>query len=297
MTTSVTNMVEIPGGTFLMGSADFYPEERPIREATVGAFLVDESPVTNAQFAQFVNDTGYVTCAERPVTREQYPDADPSLLTPGSSVFRRARAPVDLRDLRHWWAYIPGASWRHPEGPSSDVTDRADHPVVHVAHVDAVSFAGWAGKDLASEAEWEFAAGGGGVTGVTTYAWGNELAPDGRLMANIWQGEFPWRRLNAHPRTSPVGSFPKNRRGLYDMIGNVWEWTAEPWCASPRPPGGSCCGAGRVPAIGPTVRSMTVKGGSFLCAPNYCRRYRPAARQGEPVDTSTSHVGFRCVVR
>jgi formylglycine-generating enzyme required for sulfatase activity len=293
-------MVEIPGGTFLMGSTDFYPEERPVREVTVEAFWMDESPVTNAQFRCFIEDTGYVTCAERAVTSAQYPNADPALLVPGSAVFHKPRTPVDLRDLRNWWTYVPGASWCHPEGPGSDLEGRETHPVVHVAYEDAASYARWAGKELASEAEWEFAA-RGGLSGAT-YAWGDEFAPGGRRMANTWEGSFPWNRRNtACQRTSPVGSFPPNGYGLYDMIGNVWEWTAEPWYVRPPgPPATSCC-SGPDPSPTPVVTGvgtmMVVKGGSYLCAPNYCRRYRPAARQGEAIDTSTSHIGFRCVER
>jgi formylglycine-generating enzyme required for sulfatase activity len=276
-------MIEIPAGTFLMGSSDFYPEERPVREVAVGAFAMDDSPVTNDEFRRFVHDTGYVTCAERPVTSEQYPDADPSLLLPGSSVFHKAPRPVDLRDLRNWWAYVPGASWRHPEGPGSDLDGRGTHPVVHVTYEDASTYARWAGRQLPSEAEWEFAA-RGGLSGAT-YAWGDEFAPGGRRMANTWEGHFPWeRRSRGYERTSPAGTFPPNGYGLYDMIGNVWEWTAEPWNTPPRK------GHDAIP-------SMVIKGGSYLCAPNYCRRYRPAARQQQTVDTSTSHIGFRCVVR
>jgi formylglycine-generating enzyme len=287
-----SHMVAVPGGTFLMGSADFYPEERPVREVAVGTFLIDESPVTNSQFAGFVAGTGYLTAAERPVTAGDYPDADPALLTPGSLVFRQAGGPVDLRDVRNWWSYTPGADWRHPEGPGSDLRGRDDHPVVHVAYEDARSYARWAGKDLPTEAEWEYAA-RGGLAG-RRYAWGDELAPQGRRMANTWLGEFPWRRLAAdRAGTSPVASFPANGYGLYDMIGNVWEWTADRFWL--RPPGGhrpSCCqGQGGAQAL------MVVKGGSFLCAPNHCRRYRPAARQPQSADTSSCHIGFRCVVR
>ncbi|HVV89499.1 MAG TPA: formylglycine-generating enzyme family protein [Solirubrobacterales bacterium] len=298
---AITGMVTVPGGTFRMGSEDFYPEERPVRHVTVEEFRIDEHPVTNAEFAEFVDATGYVTLAERPVDAADYPDADPALLVPGSAVFRQPPGPVDLRSGR-WWAYVPGASWRRPEGPGSDLAGRERHPVVHVAHEDALAYARWAGKALPTEAEWEYAA-RGGLEGAT-YAWGDELHPDGRTMANTWVGEFPWQDLcgGGFSRTSPVGSFPANGYGLVDVAGNVWEWTADRYEARRRSP--SCCGPSAAPSpschAGATVdRSavMVVKGGSHLCAPNYCLRYRPAARQGEQVDTSTSHVGFRCVVR
>ena len=286
-------MIRLPGGSFLMGSCAFYPEERPVHEAAVVPFWIDETPVTNAQFRDFVAGTGYVTAAERPVTAADYPDADPSLLTPGSLVFHRSAGPVDLRDVRNWWSYVPGTDWRHPEGPGSDLNGNDSHPVVHVAYEDAEAYATWAGKELPSEAEWEYAA-RGGLSG-KPYAWGDELDPGGRIMANIWIGEFPWRKAG-HQRTSPVGSFPANGYGLYDMIGNVWEWTADrygvPAAPSARP---SCCGSPAVQASAHELKA--VKGGSFLCAPNYCRRYRPAARQPQSVDTSASHIGFRCILR
>jgi formylglycine-generating enzyme required for sulfatase activity len=288
-------MVWVPGGSFLMGSNAFYREERPVRRETVRGFFIDAHPVTNAQFRRFVGSTGYITLCERAPEPAMYPDADPALLVPGSLLFRKPRGRVDLRDYRAWWEYAPGADWRHPQGPASDIDGRDDHPVVHVAHEDACAYAAWAGKALPSEAEWEFAA-RGGLDGAT-YAWGEEFAPHGRAMANTWHGRFPWENLtaNGHAGTSPVDAFPPNGYGLYDMIGNVWEWTASLFAA----PGAenskqSCCTAG---TPGGHVARRVVKGGSHLCAPNYCLRYRPAARQGEAVDTSACHIGFRCVVR
>ena len=279
-------MVLVRGGTFAMGATGFYPEEGPVRPATVGDFRIDAAPVTNAEFRRFVADTGHVTVAERPVTADDYPDADPALLVPGSLVFHPCRGPVDLRDVRQWWAYLPGASWRAPEGPGSDLAGRDDHPVVHVAFDDALAYARWAGKELPTEAEWEYAA-RGGLDGAA-YAWGDDFAPGGRRMANVWYGEFPWRRTGEFERTSPIGAFPPNGYGLHDMIGNVWEWTADRFDTAPS----GCCHPGSAP--GPMY---VVKGGSHLCAPNYCRRYRPAARQGQTPDTSAGHIGFRCVLR
>jgi formylglycine-generating enzyme len=289
-------MLWTPGGSFLMGSNEFYREERPVHRETVPGFWVDPYPVTNAEFRKFVGATGYVTTCERPPDPAMYPDADPSLLVPGSSVFRRPRGPVDLRDNRAWWEYVPGADWRHPEGPDSTIHGRDDHPVVHVTYEDASAYATWAGKELPLECEWEFAA-RGGLDGAT-FAWGEEFAPEGRAMANTWQGRFPWEnlKLDGYEGTSPVDAFPANGYGLYDMIGNVWEWTASPFTTLPRAENfkNSCC-VPREP--GGHVARRVVKGGSHLCAPNYCLRYRPAARQGEAVDTSTCHIGFRCVVR
>jgi sulfatase modifying factor 1 len=276
----------IPGGTFRMGSNRFYPEERPVRTVRIDGFHVDRAPVTVGEFRIFVEDTGYVTVAERPPDPADFPGADPGLLVPGSLVFRRTSGPVDLRDVRQWWEYRPGVTWR--DGPD-------DHPVTHVAHEDAASYARWAGKALPTEAEWEFAA-RGGLDGAT-FAWGDEHFPGGRPMANTWQGEFPWQNLleDGYEGTSPIGVFPPNGYGLYDVTGNVWEWTSDFYSPDHRAGRSrSCC----VPIHpGTNVPSRVIKGGSHLCAPNYCLRYRPAARQAEAADTSTQHIGFRCVLR
>ena len=282
----------IPSGSFLMGSEDFYPEERPVRRVETDGFWIDERPVTVAEFRRFVKATGYMTVAERPLDPAQYPDADPDALVPGALVFRRAAGPVDLRDYRLWWAYVPGAAWQRPEGPGSDTYTRGRHPVTQVAFEDAQAYAAWAGKELPTEAEWEYAARGG--LEAAAYAWGDHAFPGGRAMANTWQGEFPWQNLghDGYVGTSPVGAFPPNGYGLFDMTGNVWEWTCEPFAAAPAAPS-ACC----APDPGGDIPRRVIKGGSHLCAPNYCLRYRPAARQGEAVDTSTGHIGFRCIVR
>ena len=290
------DMVELAGGSFRMGSERFYPEERPVRLAEVGRFWIDRHPVTVGQFARFVESTAYVTFAERAPAAEHYPDADPDLLVPGSLVFNKTAGPVGLADVRAWWSYVPGARWDRPEGPDSSTDGRADHPVVHVAFEDAQAYADWAGKALPTEAEWEFAA-RGGLDGAT-FTWGEELMPGGRPAGNWWQGEFPWQNLmlDGWERTSPVGTFSANGFGLHDMCGNVWEWTASAWSAEQAGKDRSPCCAGGPDRPAHRQRRV-VKGGSHLCAPNYCLRFRPAARQGEEIDTSTSHIGFRCVVR
>jgi sulfatase modifying factor 1 len=288
-------MVEVPAGTFAMGSADFYPEERPVHDVEVGAFRIEAHPVTVREFRRFVKATGYVTVAERPLDAAQYPDADPSMLVPGSLVFRPTRGPVDLRDYKAWWGYVPGACWHRPEGPGSDTYTRAAHPVTHVTHEDAAAYAAWAGRALPTEAEWERAA-RGGLDGAV-YAWGDEPEPGDIPVANTWQGEFPWRNTldDGYAGTSPVGSYPPNGFGLFDACGNVWEWTDDWFRADHAEPAPSpCCGP---PRQGDAIPRRVIKGGSHLCAPSYCLRYRPAARQGEAIDTSTSHIGFRCLVR
>jgi formylglycine-generating enzyme len=302
-------MAWVAGGTFLMGSDRFYPEERPARRVEVDGFWIDPCPVTVAEFGRFVTATGYVTVAQRPLDPAQYPGADPALLHPGSLVFTQPDGPVDLRDPAAWWCYVPGAQWRHPQGPGSTVRGLGGHPVTHVAAEDADAYAAWAGKELPSEAEWEFAA-RGGLDGAV-YTWGDEDAPVAAAMANIWRGEFPWRSLAPGGRggTTPAGSFPPNGYGLFDMAGNVWEWTsdyfarprgqpADQACCVPRNPRVTQAEASLVPGEpGAHIPRRVIKGGSYLCAPNYCLRYRPAARQGEAVDTSTCHLGFRCIVR
>lgn len=286
----------IPAQSALLGSATHYPEEGPVREVTVEGFWMQTHQVVNDDFAAFVDATGYVTVAERPIDPADFPGAPPENLQPGSMVFQRTTGPVDLRHLSQWWTWTPGASWRHPVGPLSSIAKRARHPVVHVAYEDADAYAQWAGLALPTEAEWETAA-RGGLTGAT-YTWGDEPEQQSEPLANYWHGEFPWRPQPGYGRTAPVGSFPANGYGLFDMAGNVWEWTTD-WY-SDTPGGGGCCEADshdpRQPHL-PQVPRRVVKGGSFLCADAYCLRYRPAARRPQPVDTGMSHVGFRCVRR
>jgi formylglycine-generating enzyme required for sulfatase activity len=291
-------MIWISGGNFLMGSNSFYREERPVRPAYVDGFWIDTCPVTNTEFRKFVEATGYVTYSERRPDPSMYPDADPDMLVPGSLVFKKPDRPVNLRNNLAWWEYKPGADWRHPQGPESSIAGRENHPVVHVAYEDALAYAAWAGKELPTEAEWEFAA-RGGLEG-KAYPWGDASNPDGRFMANTWQGHFPYENSadDGYEGTSPVDAFPPNGYGLFDMVGNTWEWTSSPFDAVEIQPGAappqSCCHTST--GDDRAVRRV-VKGGSHLCAPNYCLRYRPAARQGETVDSSTCHIGFRCVVR
>ncbi len=299
----------IPGGTFRMGADRSYPEEAPVRPVTVSGFWMDEHTVTNAEFAAFVDVTGYRTLAERPLDPATYPGAQPELLKPGSAVFFMPTGPISMNNIHNRWAYVAGADWRHPEGPASTIDGRGRDPVVHVAFEDATAYAAWAGKALPTEAEWEFAA-RGGLDGAA-FCWGDEFMPGGRHMANTWQGQFPFQDLGTDGfiGRAPIGSFPPNGYGLYDMAGNVWEWTAD-WysdhhpakatslCCVPRDPRG-CLEALSYDPGQPEVRipRKVIKGGSYLCAPNYCRRYRPAARYPQMIDTGTCHIGFRCILR
>lgn len=292
-------MVELPGGGFWMGSDNHYPEEAPARRVEVAPFRIDLHPVTNRQFAAFVAETGYVTAAEQPMDPALYPGVDPRRLKPGALAFTPPRGPVAAH-WRDWWAYVPGASWLKPEGKGSVYRGRLDHPVVCVAYADAAAYAAWAGKDLPTEQEWEFAARGGLERAV--YAWGDERTPGGRPMANTWTGRFPSQNLAAHgyDRTSPVGAFPPNGFGLQDMIGNVWEWTKDYFVSGAAAAG--CCGPTVEDSYDPDLPGVpiprrVVKGGSHLCHESYCDRYRPAARQPQMEDTATTHIGFRCVVR
>jgi formylglycine-generating enzyme len=299
----------IPGGTFRMGSDQHYPEEAPVHRVTVDEFWMDRTLVTNREFRRFVEATGYVTFAEIPPDSKDYPGALPHMLKAGSLVFFPPSHPVDLQDWSQWCTFRFRANWRRPYGKGSTIHGLDDHPVVHVAYKDADAYAKWAGKDLPTEAQWEFAA-WGGLDGAE-FAWGDQFTPGGKHMANTWQGNFPFENLatDGYERTSPVGAFLPNGYGLYDLIGNVWEWTTD-WyaprhdadapkaCCIPENPRGGREDQSYDPCQ-PQIRipRKVLKGGSHLRAPNYCRRYRPAARHPEPVDTSTRHVGFRCILR
>jgi sulfatase modifying factor 1 len=269
--TADVDMIAIPGGRYRLGSDEHYAEEKPIRDVDVAGFRIDRTPVTNGAFAEFVAATGYVTVAER-------------TQPPGSALFTMSAGPIDLHDPSRWWRFGERASWRAPHGSESSIAGRDDHPVVHVALADAEAYAAWRGKRLPTEREWEAAARGGLVG--APFAWGDEFACAGGLMANVWTGAFPWYFARAgEPGTTEVGSFPPNGYGLHDMIGNVWEWTVSPF-------------TGEAQCHCSPVRDgdlIALKGGSFLCAAEYCARYRPAARIGLTRDSTTAHVGFRCV--
>mgnify|MGYP001806186029 CR=1 FL=1 len=283
-----TELVWIPGQTAVLGSDQHYPEEAPLRSVTVDGFWMQTRPVTNADFTEFVTDTGYLTVAERPLNTADYPGAPTANLKPGSMVFRRTNGPVDLRHLSQWWTWTPGASWRRPLGEGSSIAKRAQHPVVHVAYDDAEAYAAWAAMALPTEAEWETAARAG--LDQAAYVWGERPEGPGQRLANYWHGEFPWRPDPGYGRTTDAGTFPSNGYGLFDMAGNVWEWTSD-WY-----------GGTEADSYDPVqsqfkVPRKVVKGGSFLCADSYCMRYRPAARRPQMIDTGMSHIGFRCVKR
>ena len=298
-------MAWVPPAAFRMGSDAHYPEEAPAHPVSVGGFWIDRHQVTNRDFAAFARDTAYLTVAERPLDPAEFPGAPPENLVPGSLVFTRTAGPVDLRHLSQWWTWTPGASWRHPEGPGSTIDGREDHPVVHVAFEDAERFAAWAGKALPTEAQWELAA--RGTRDGAAYTWGDEPEAPGERRANFWHGPFPWRPDPGYGTTSPVGAYPPNDHGLSDMAGNVWEWTAD-WYSARHPDAAErpCCipadprGGPESGSIDPELPQFriprkVIKGGSFLCADSYCRRYRPAARRPQMIDTGMSHIGFRCV--
>jgi len=300
----MSEWVAVPAQTFRMGSDRHYPEETPSHNVAVDSFEVAAYPVTNGEFARFVGDTGYTTVAERPLDPADFPGAPAENLQPGSMVFTPTAGPVDLRHINLWWTWTPGACWRRPEGPGSNTRRRSDHPVVHVAYEDAASYAEWAGTRLPTEAEWEAAARGG--LDHADYTWGDEAEQPGQALANFWHGSFPWRSEPGYGSTTAVGSFPPNPLGLYDMAGNVWEWTSD-WyapthtvdehgCCAPKDPRGPAIETSFDPEQ-PQFRipRKVIKGGSHLCADSYCRRYRPAARRPQMIDTGMSHIGFRCV--
>jgi formylglycine-generating enzyme len=292
-------MIWIAGGSFRMGSGAHYPEERPPRKATVSGFWIDRHEVTNAQFARFVAATGYKTMAERGLDAKDYPNLPAEALVPGSMVFFAPAKNTRVRtNSMDWWRYVPGADWRHPTGPQSSIVAKENHPAVHITHADALAYAAWLGRSLPTEAEWEFAA-RGGLNG-KDFAWGDEQTPEGKWMANSWQGFFPFEddKSDGHHGTAPVGCYPPNGYGLFDMVGNVWEWAAD------RYRHGHSFRDGTVDPQGPTETRTTaggvvrvIKGGSWLCSANFCARYRPAARQPQETDLGASHIGFRTVLR
>ncbi len=306
-TADLVDLQAIPSQTFWMGSDRHYPEESPSHRVAVDGLWMESHQVTNRQFARFVQETGYRTVAERPLDPADFPGAPAENLQPGSMVFTPTRGPVDLRHLNLWWTWTPGASWRHPEGRDSSAVGREDHPVVHVAYEDAEAYAGWAGRSLPTEAEWEAAARGG--LEQKPFTWGDNAEEADQQLANYWHGDFPWRAASGYGSTSAVGSYPANAYGLFDMAGNVWEWTSD-WYADRHPESADtpCClprnprGPGVEASFDPRqpqfpVPRKVIKGGSFLCADSYCRRYRPAARRPQMIDTGMSHIGFRCVAR
>ncbi|WGD36244.1 formylglycine-generating enzyme family protein [Lysinibacter sp. HNR] len=288
------DMIKIPGGTFLMGSNRFYPEERPVHQATVSTFLLDKTAVTNELFARFVQETGYVTTAEQRLNPDHFNGAPLTTLEPGSLVFTPTSGPVNLNDWRQWWRWVHGADWKHPFGPKSSIEGKEQHPVVQVSFADARAYAQWAGKRLPTETEWEFAA-RGGLEG-QTYAWGDTPQSPEYLLANTWQGKFPYqnRSANGWVGSSPVSSFRSNGYGLFDMIGNVWEWTSTPWSSSHRTGDETPTQCSCSPRMARTPRPRVIKGGSHLCSPEYCFRYRPSARSEQTEDSATTHIGFRC---
>jgi formylglycine-generating enzyme len=296
----MSDQVRVPAGSFVMGSDDAYPEEAPARAVKVAAFLIDRHDVTNAEFGRFVTATGYKTLAERGLDPARYPRLPAAMTKPGSTVFL---PPKDLlAGPMQWWHFIPGADWRHPTGPGSSIKQLGNHPVVQIAYEDALAYAKWLGRDLPTESEFEYAAHGGTDT---TYPWGDTFAIRSQMMANTWQGAFPFQntKLDGFVATSPVGCFPANGYGLYDMVGNVWQWVSDPWQQTPAqrasgaPPNpdvdieDALVAKARSPALG------TIKGGSFLCSPIYCKRYRPSARHAQDVTMGTNHIGFRTVLR
>jgi sulfatase modifying factor 1 len=307
--TAPQNMVWIPGGTFKMGSEKHYQEEAPVHTVKVDGFWMDIYTVSNAEFRKFVEETNYVTYAERPLNPNDYPGALPELLVPGSLVFQKAKQRVDLRNFANWWDYIPHANWKQPYGPGSTIEGKDDYPVTQVSLEDVEAYAKWAGKEIPTEAEWEFAARGGQEE--KEFAWGDEVTPEGMFMANYWQGEFPWQNLmlDGHEGLAPVGFYPANGYGLFDMTGNVWEWTSD-WYRDKHPenPQKACCipqnprGGFMENSYDPRQPNIKIprkvlKGGSHLCAINYCYRYRPAARIPQMIDSAACHLGFRCIKR
>jgi sulfatase modifying factor 1 len=296
----MSDQVRVPAGSFVMGSDDAYPEEAPARRLKVAGFLIDRHDVTNAEFGRFVAATGYKTLAERGLDPARYPQLPAWMTKPGSTAFL---PPKDLLvGAMQWWHFIPGADWRHPTGPDSSIGKLDSHPVVQVAYDDALAYAKWLGRDLPTETEFEYAAHGGTAT---IYPWGDTFYIRSKAMANTWQGAFPFQNTgrDGFVATSPVGCFPANGYGLYDMVGNVWQWVKDPWQqtqaqqASGAPPNPDVDIEDALVAKARTTVFGTIKGGSFLCSPIYCKRYRPSARHAQDVTMGTNHIGFRTVLR
>jgi formylglycine-generating enzyme required for sulfatase activity len=292
----VTNFVKIPGGKFIYGSDNNYPEESPSKEVEVGSFFLSETTVTNAQFEEFVQETGYITVAEKVPDPMMYPGVDPSLLKPGAAVFKRTKKPVDFKDPNLWWHWIEGANWRHPLGPNSNIEKKLNHPVVQVAYEDAVAYASWVGGRLPTEKEWERAA--RGLYAGLDYPYQAGYKIDKVEVLNRWLGQFPyqWNKTPGRPSapgTCPVKTFPATDWGLYEICGNVWEWTSSFYSQNHAQ---ECCGSAAIersrnPQSG--IPRKALRGGSFLCAENYCRRFRVSARIPQDIESATCHIGFR----
>ncbi len=288
------NMVWIEGGQFTMGSSDFYPDEGPVKNVEVEGFWIDRYEVSNAQFARFVDETGYITVAEQQLNPADYPDIPPDQLIPGSVVFIMPTRFSEGGSLTDWWRFIPGTNWREPLGPGSSIEGKENYPVVHVAYDDALAYAEWAGRELPTEAQWEYAARGGLEN--KTFAWGDEFRPDDKWRANTWQGMFPAfnEGEDGHLATAPVGCYPANGYGLHDMTGNVWEWVDD-WYF----PGHQQADTSKLPhgydPRQPHLPVKVIKGGSYLCAKNFCMRYRPSARHAQETTLGAAHIGFRTV--
>lgn len=295
---STAGMVLIKGGSFDMGS-DEWPDTRPVHRVTVNDFWMDETEVTNAQFAAFVKATGYATVSELPLDPKDYPGVPQDKLVPSSAVFTPPPQPVPLDNPLQWWAYVPGASWQHPSGPGSSIAGKENEPVVHISYTDAAAYAKWAGKRLPTEAEWEYAARAGAKTR-SPYYWGSELKPGGKWPANIFQGNFPSGNTNedGYAGVAPVKTFAPNAFGLYDMDGNVWEWCEDFYRPDYYAASDSLNPKGPADSFDPEepgAVKRVQRGGSFLCSDQYCIRYKAGSRGKGEVSSASNNLGFRCV--